>query len=110
MHAASSALNFPPSSGRTPTKLQASLEETGVRKRNDLSLEKLALLGGAGCGVPGEIDRVRLIGELSRLLHEPDVPENTRAAGLTLIGWLARRMPGEEAHALGVPSRSKKRR
>jgi hypothetical protein len=25
-----------------------------------------------------------------------------RNAGLTLIGWLARRMPGEPAHALGV--------
>ena len=33
-----------------------------------------------------------------------------KAAGLTLIGWLARRMPGEDAHALGVPPRLKKRR
>lgn len=84
-------------------------ETTAVRKRNDVSLEKFALLGGCS-GVPGEIDRVRLIGELSRLLHEPGVPEATRSAGLTLIGWLARRMPGEEAHALGVPSSRKKRR
>jgi hypothetical protein len=30
------------------------------------------------------------------------MPESTRTAGLTLIGWLARRMPGEQAHALGV--------
>jgi hypothetical protein len=30
------------------------------------------------------------------------MPETTRTAGLTLIGWLARRMPGEAPHALGV--------
>jgi hypothetical protein len=30
------------------------------------------------------------------------VPKETRTACLTLIGWLARRRPGEDAHALGV--------
>jgi hypothetical protein len=30
------------------------------------------------------------------------MPETTRTAGLTLIGWLARRMPGEAPHAIGV--------
>lgn len=49
-----------------------------------------------------ESDRTRLIDEISRVLREPMVPESTRTAGLTLIGWLARRMPGECAHALGV--------
>ncbi len=53
-------------------------------------------------GVPGECERTRLIGEISRLLREPMMPESTRTAGLTLIGWLARRMPGEAPHALGV--------
>ena len=52
--------------------------------------------------VPNECERTRLIGEISKLLREPMMPESTRTAGLTLIGWLARRMPGEEAHALGV--------
>ncbi len=55
-----------------------------------------------GGGLPDEGERTRLIGELSRLLREPLIPDSTRTAGLTLIGWLARRMPGEEAHALGV--------
>ncbi len=49
-----------------------------------------------------ETERTRLIDELSRLIREPCTPEHTRTAGLTLIGWLARRMPGEQAHALGV--------
>ena len=49
-----------------------------------------------------ESDRARLINEISRVIREPMIPESTRTAGLTLIGWLARRMPGESAHALGV--------
>ncbi|WP_394845609.1 hypothetical protein LZC95_52335 [Pendulispora brunnea] len=49
-----------------------------------------------------EADRTRLIGEISRVIREPATPESTRTAGLTLIGWLARRMPGEKPHALGV--------
>lgn len=53
-------------------------------------------------GVPDECERARLIGDLTRLLREPQMPEPTRRAGLTLIGWLARRMPGETPHALGV--------
>ncbi len=53
--------------------------------------------------IPDECERMRLIGDLTRLLHEPMVPESTRTAGLTLIGWLARRMPGEAPHALGAP-------
>jgi hypothetical protein len=43
-----------------------------------------------------------LISDISRVIREPMMPESTRTAGLTLIGWLARRMPGEKAHALGV--------
>lgn len=54
--------------------------------------------------VPDECVRTRLIGELTRLLREPAMPEGTRTAGLTLIGWLARRMPGEAAHSLGAPA------
>ncbi len=52
--------------------------------------------------MPDESDRTRLINDISRLIREPMMPESTRTAGLTLIGWLARRMPGECAHALGV--------
>lgn len=57
---------------------------------------------GQGDPLPDESERARLIGELSRLIREPLMPESTRTAGLTLIGWLARRMPGEAPHALGV--------
>jgi hypothetical protein len=46
--------------------------------------------------------RTRLISDICSLLHEPAIPESARSAGLELIGWLARRMPGEAAHALGV--------
>ncbi len=52
--------------------------------------------------MPSECDRTRLIGEIADLLAAERMPEETRCAALTLIGWLARRMPGECAHALGV--------
>jgi hypothetical protein len=52
--------------------------------------------------VADESARTRLIGDICCLLREPAVPESARSAGLELIGWLARRMPGEAAHALGV--------
>jgi len=51
---------------------------------------------------PDECERARLIGDITRLLREPQMPAQARTAGLTLIGWLARRMPGESPHALGV--------
>jgi len=56
---------------------------------------------GGPC-VTDENDRTRLIGDISRLIREPEIPESARSAGLELIGWLARRMPGESAHAVGV--------
>jgi hypothetical protein len=43
-----------------------------------------------------------MIEDISNLLRETKVPDDTRVAGLALIGWLARRMPGEVPHALGV--------
>lgn len=52
--------------------------------------------------IPDEGERARLICDITRLIREPHMPETTRCAGLTLIGWLARRMPGEAAHAIGV--------
>ncbi len=54
------------------------------------------------CAVIDERHRVRLIQDLSKLLHDPCCPESAKTAGLTLIGWLARRLPGEEAHGYGV--------
>jgi hypothetical protein len=49
-----------------------------------------------------ETARARLIADIARLIREPTVPEGTRLAGLTLIGWLARRRPHELPHAAGV--------
>ncbi|MEZ4293606.1 MAG: hypothetical protein R3B70_01420 [Polyangiaceae bacterium] len=49
-----------------------------------------------------EEHRTRLIGEIAKVLREECLPDEARAAGLVLIGWLARRMPGESPHALGV--------
>ena len=42
-----------------------------------------------------EEERTRLIGEIARVLRDGPVPDDARAAALTFIGWLARRMPGE---------------
>ena len=52
--------------------------------------------------MPVEADRTGLICQIARLLREGALPEDARAAGLTLIGWLARRMPGECASTDGV--------
>jgi hypothetical protein len=46
-----------------------------------------------------EEERTRLIGEIANLLRSQTVPDEARAAGLTLIGYLARRMPGEGPHS-----------
>jgi hypothetical protein len=45
---------------------------------------------------------MRLIADILRLIGEPTMPECTRLAGLTLVGWLARRRPDEPAHAIGI--------
>ncbi len=49
-----------------------------------------------------EDERTRLIGEIACLLRSDSIPDEARSAGLTLIGWLARRMPGETACRHGV--------
>ncbi len=59
---------------------------------------------------PDEGVRTRLISDICSLLHEPAIPESARSAGLELIGWLARRMPGEAPHALGVEEAQKAKR
>jgi hypothetical protein len=49
-----------------------------------------------------EESRTRLIAQIASLLNEATMPADARAAGLTLIGWLARRMPGEAPSRDGV--------
>ena len=78
------------------------------RKASELTIEAIYVTGATRersfCAdeVPDEGERARLIGDITRLIREPQMPETTRTAGLTLIGWLARRMPGEAPHAIGV--------
>jgi hypothetical protein len=52
--------------------------------------------------VTDEAARTRLMADITRLIHEPGMPEPTRLAGLTLIGWLARRRAHEPPHAIGI--------
>jgi hypothetical protein len=52
--------------------------------------------------VHDETERTRLIADIMRLLREPCMPEATRHAGMTLVGWLARRRPEEVPHAIGI--------
>jgi hypothetical protein len=52
--------------------------------------------------VSDEAARTRLMAEITRLIHEPEMPEPARSAGLTLIGWLARRRAHEAPHAIGI--------
>ena len=94
------------------TRVVARMEENRVEEEAAPTSARMtmaawaALRGESPCAPgmpPDECARTRLIGELSRILREPAMPEGTRTAGLTLIGWLARRMPGEAAHALGAP-------
>jgi hypothetical protein len=49
-----------------------------------------------------EAERTRLIADIMRLLCEPSMPRRARLAGLTLVGWLARRRPAEAPHAIGI--------
>jgi hypothetical protein len=79
------------------------------RKASELTIEAIyaarTTREGSFCtdpNVPDEGERARLISDITRLIREPQMPETTRTAGLTLIGWLARRMPGEAPHAIGV--------
>lgn len=57
-----------------------------------------------------EEQRTRLIAEIAGLLKEATMPADARAAGLTLIGWLARRMPGEAASRDGVEEMHRRER
>jgi len=49
-----------------------------------------------------EEQRTRLMADIMRLIMEPTTPDCTRTAGMELVGWLARRRPGETPHAIGV--------
>jgi hypothetical protein len=52
--------------------------------------------------VDDDSERTRLITDITRLIRGSAVPEGARLAGLTLIGWLARRRLDEAPHAIGI--------
>ncbi len=52
--------------------------------------------------VLSEDSRARLIGEIASVLHSKTVPPEAKQAGLTLIGWLARRMPDDRTPPHGI--------
>jgi hypothetical protein len=54
------------------------------------------------CSLVEETERTRLIADIARLIRSSPMPESTRVAGLTLIGWLARRRLDEAPHAIGI--------
>ncbi len=57
----------------------------------------------AGFPRVAEAERRRLMGDIMRLMANSPIPEATRVAGLTLIGWLARRRTDEAPHTIGIP-------
>jgi len=57
----------------------------------------------AACPWVAESDRRRLMCDIMRLMANSPIPEATRVAGLTVIGWLARRRTDEAPHSIGIP-------
>ncbi len=72
-------------------------------RRDSLSLDDdLAPQSGVRVKDLCEAERTKLIAEICVLIREGRLTDDMRERGLALIGKLARRMPGERAHALGV--------
>jgi len=67
-----------------------------------LGLRASFVVPEAGCPRVAEPERHRLMCEITRLMANSPIPEAARLAGLTLIGWLARRRIDEEPHAIGI--------
>ena len=63
--------------------------------------EDMTILAEESC-VADETMRTRLIGDIVLLLRDTATPETARVAGLTFVGWLARRRLEETPHAIGV--------
>jgi hypothetical protein len=63
--------------------------------------DPMTLLAEESC-VADETMRTRLIGDIVLLLRDTSTPETARVAGLTFVGWLARRRLAEVPHAAGV--------
>ena len=82
---------------------ESGLEAEGSAQPDELHEDRVSsVVPTGGHGVPDESERTHLIACITRLLREPTMPEATRCAGMTLIGWLARRRQDEAPHAIGV--------
>jgi hypothetical protein len=73
---------------------------SGASGRSCLA-EDMTILAEESC-VADETMRTRLIGDIVLLLRDTATPETARVAGLTFVGWLARRRLEEAPHAAGV--------
>ena len=72
-------------------------------RRDSLSLaDDFAPQSGVRAKDLCEQERTKLIAEICVLIREGRLTDEMREKGLALMGKLARRMPGEPAHALGV--------
>jgi hypothetical protein len=78
------------------------MSEDAREARSDTIVERLSSSHPLATDANDDMDRTRLITHIARLIRETSVPESTRLAGLTLIGWLARRGPNEAPHAIGI--------
>jgi hypothetical protein len=85
------------------------LPENSTKLRRQLCWRRVSRMEEQGANgavalaeAEGDCDRTRLISDIARLVRNPCMPETMRHAGLTLIGWLARREAKEAPHAVGV--------
>jgi len=77
--------------------------ESGTDRVSSVGPVTARMPGSEGCPfVYDEAQRTRLMADIMRLLREPSMPRSARLAGLTLVGWLARRRPAEAPHAIGI--------
>jgi hypothetical protein len=91
--AADATMEDPPESERSGVKSTCALGLSQLTSPEQLPAEPPAA---------DETTRTRLIADLTKLIQEPTMPEGMRIAGLTLIGWLARRRREESPHAIGI--------
>ncbi len=80
--------------GDEPSYVPAGSEPVGVGS-------EVRVLSVQTC-IADESMRTRLIGDIVQLLRDTSTPETARVAGLTFVGWLARRRLEEVPHAAGV--------
>jgi hypothetical protein len=103
---------------RTDEKGAGGLSESADARHDDRERDEPSFVADpspdsarAGCGLlesegalrlADETKRTRLIGDIMQLVRDTSTPECARVAGLTFVGWLARRRLEEVPHAVGI--------